>query len=213
MSPSKITTIDSLLEALDHRPVGDADAAKHFDDAIWAQVGATGAIMVTDLSGFTRITKQRGIIHFLSIFRRCQRACIPLIDKFEGALLKQEADDFIAYFPDAPQAVACALEMLTTTRALNKTLAEEDRLYMCIGVEYGTLLRLTDDAFGDTVNVAFKLGEDIASSDELLLGKHAFDRIHNLGFDLAPYKVSELKSAISGNVELAHHSIRLKEEV
>jgi class 3 adenylate cyclase len=213
VSPPVITTIDSLLVALDQRPVGDVAAAKVFDDAIWAQVGATGAIMVTDLSGFTRITKHHGILHFLSIFRRCQRACIPLIARFDGILLKQEADDFIAFFPDAPYAVQCAMEMLATTRALNKTLAEEDRLYMCIGVEYGPLLRLTDDAFGDTVNVAFKLGEDIASPEEILIGKHAYDRINNLGFDLSACNVSELKSATSGSVALAHHSIRLKEEV
>jgi adenylate cyclase len=212
-SPSRITTIDSLLSALDRRPIGDPAAAKQFDDDIWAQVGATGAILVTDLSGFTRITKHHGIIHFLSIFRRCQVACIPLIGKHGGILLKQEADDFIAFFPDAPPAVSCALEMLSTTRELNKTLREEDRLYMCIGVEYGPLLRLTDDAFGDAVNVAFKLGEDIAEPDEILIGRHAYDRVRNLGLDLGGYNVSDLKSATTGNVALAHHSIRLKEEV
>jgi adenylate cyclase len=213
VSTPDITTIESLLEALDHRPVGDPASAKQFDDEIWAKVGAIGAILVTDLSGFTRITKHHGILHFLSIFRRCQRACIPLIAKFEGTLLKQEADDFIAFFPDAPNAVQCAMEMLATTRALNRTLAEEDRLYMCIGVEYGPLLRLTDDAFGDTVNVAFKLGEDLAHPEEILIGKHAFDRIHEVGFDLSKCNVSELKSATTGAVALAHHSIRLKEEV
>lgn len=213
VSPKQITTADSLLEALDHRPIGNPAARKQFDDEVWAAVGATGAILVTDLSGFTRITKHHGIIHFLSIFRRCQRACLPLIESRGGVLLKQEADDFIAFFPDAPEAVRCALDMLEKTRELNRTLADDDRVFMCIGVEYGPLLRLTDDAFGDTVNVAFKLGEDVAESMEILIGKHAYDRINNAGFDLSSCIVSDMKSAVTGNVALAHHSIRLKEEV
>src|SRR5688500_14851594 len=117
--PKKITTCESLLEALDQRPLNDAGAAKVFDDRVWAERGATGAILVTDLSGFTRITKQHGILHFLSIFRRCQRECVPLIGRYGGTLLKQEADDFIAFFDDAPPALECALHMLDAMGQLN----------------------------------------------------------------------------------------------
>jgi class 3 adenylate cyclase len=213
VAPKDITTADSLLEALDARPSRDPAAQKVFDDEVWKHRGATGAILVTDLSGFTRITKAHGILHFLSIFRRCQRACVPLIEMHHGKLLKQEADDFVVFFDDAGSALQCAIDMLSATRGINKTLAEEDKIYMCIGLEYGPLLRLDDDAFGDTVNVAFKLGEDVARPMEILIGKHAFDRITQDGFDLSYLTVSELQSATTGAVALAHHSIRLKEEV
>lgn len=210
--PKEITTATSLLEALDARPSNDRAAQKTFDDEIWKQRGATGAILVTDLSGFTRITKAHGIIHFLAIFRRCQRACMPLIEKHYGKLLKQEADDFVVFFDAPGSALQCAIDMLAATRKLNETLPEEDKIYMCIGLEYGPLLRLDDDAFGDTVNVAFKLGEDVARPMEILIGKHAYDRITADGFDLSSCTVSELQSATTGAVAVAHHSIRLKDD-
>ena len=78
--------------------------------------------------------------------------------------------------------------MLETSRVLNETLEEDDRSYMCIGIEYGSLLRLADDAFGDPVNIAFKLGEDVAEPNEILIGNTAFDRARNTGFDFSKYR-------------------------
>lgn len=208
--PTEITTAASLLEALDHRST-DPATAKAFDEAVWKCCGAEGAMLVTDLSGFTKITKQYGIIHFLAIFRRCQVACLPKIEKHGGTLLKQEADDFIVLFPDAPQAIAAAIDMLHATHAINETLAPEDRVHMCIGIEYGSLLRLHDDAYGDAVNVAFKLGEDIARPDEILVGSTAYERARRAQFDFSPVTVSEKLVESSGNVPLEHYSLRTKE--
>lgn len=207
--PSAITDAASLLEALDDRPRDEVEA-KAFDAAVWAAIGAVGAILVTDLSGFTRVTKQRGILQFLTIFRRCQVVCLPLIEQHKGVLLKQEADDFIVFFDDATDALACAVAMLKSMATLNKTMPEQDHISMCIGLEYGALLRLDDDAFGDTVNVAFKLGEDLATADEILIGNHAFERLRERSMDLSELVVSEPRSLDAGNVALQHRSIKLR---
>lgn len=209
--PRDVTTAKSLLEALDHRSTEPA-AARAFDEAIWGARGSVGAMLVTDLSGFTRVTKQRGILHFLAIFRRCQLACVPLIAAHGGRLLKQEADDLIAIYPDAREALTSALAMLRATRALNRKLAEDDRIYMCMGIEYGSLLQLDDDAFGDPVNVAFKLGEDLAEPDEVLVGSTAFERLERSCVELAGAVVSEKRRLVTGNVALEHYSVRLEKE-
>jgi adenylate cyclase len=210
VKPEQITTAASLLAALDHRG-DDPEAAKAFDEAIWKARGAEAAMLVTDLSGFTRITKKHGILHFLAMFRRCQVACLPLLEKYGGVLLKQEADDFIAAFADVPEALHAALAMFGAVRAINEKLAEDDRFYMCVGIEFGTLLRLDDDAFGDAVNVAFKLGEDIAEPNEILLGVNAYTRARDSGFDFSRCVVDGPRIAERGNVPLEHYSIRLKE--
>lgn len=211
VAPEKITTTSSLLEALDDRG-SDPAVAKAFDEAVWAARGSEGAMLVTDLSGFTRVTKARGILHFLAIFRRCQLACVPLIASHGGKLLKQEADDLIAIYPDASKALTSALAMLESTRVLNRWLAEEDRVYMCMGIEQGSLLALEDDAFGDPVNVAFKLGEELAEPNEILVGHVAFERLLRDGVDLSRCEVSERRTLVSGSVPIEHHSVRLKEE-
>jgi class 3 adenylate cyclase len=38
-----------------------------------------------------------------------------------------------------------------------------------MGIDYGRYLRLVDDVFGDTVNLAYKLGEDLAGRGEILV--------------------------------------------
>jgi adenylate cyclase len=208
---TKITTAASLLEALDARP-HDPAAAAAFDAAIWAERGAEAAMLVTDLAGFTRVTKSRGILHFLAMFRRCQRVCLPIIEAHRGVLLKQEADDFIVLFPDVKQALDAATEMLTAMRALNATLPEIDRVFMCMGIEWGALLRLDDDAFGDAVNVAFKLGEDVADSNEVLVGEVGFARAVSAGYDLSRCTVSAERVSTTGHVQLRYRALRLAEE-
>lgn len=205
--PADITTSASLLEALDARSTEDPLAAQAFDEAVWAARGVQGAMLVTDLSGFTRVTKRHGILHFLAMFRRCQVTCLPAIARNGGVLLKQEADDFIALFPDAPHALRAALEMLDATRALNLALKEEDRVSMCVGIEWGSLLRLDDDAFGDAVNVAFKLGEDVARPNEIRVGLAAFERLERSGLSEHAIEVSEKLVAVSGGVPLEHYCI------
>lgn len=211
MNPTgRITTVASLLEALDHRGE-DATSRQAFDQRVWEERGEKGAILVTDLSGFTRLTKKHGILHFLSVFRRCEKLCLPVIPRFGGSLMKHEADDLIVIFPTAPQAIAAGLEMLRATTLANRTLELDDQIGLCIGVESGTLIRLDDDAFGDPVNVAFKLGEDVASRGEMLIGPNAWREALAANFDLRPYRVDGPRQVEAGQVALEHYAVTLKE--
>jgi class 3 adenylate cyclase len=47
---------------------------------------------------------------------------------------------------------------------------------LCIGIGFGRILQLDDDAFGDEVNLAYKLGEDIAKGREILITASAAER-------------------------------------
>src|SRR5687768_8981196 len=129
VSPDRVRTLDDLLEALDDR--GRGENAPRFDEAIWSHRGTEGAILVTDLTGFTRTTRAHGILHFLAIFRRCAQTCIPIISANKGYMLKQEADDLIAVYPEASQAIQSAVEMLRAIEKLNTTLEEDERVGMC----------------------------------------------------------------------------------
>jgi len=87
-----------------------------------------------------------------------------------GTLIKNEADNLIAIFERPEPAVRCAVAIQAAHRHWHATVAPaEDRLHVCIGVDYGPFLRLTDDVFGDAVNLAYKLGEDLASRGEILV--------------------------------------------
>lgn len=196
-----------LLAALDHR--GRGEDARRFDEAVWSALGTEGAVLVTDLTGFTRTTRVHGILHFLSIFRRSEQICVPLIEQHGGKVLKHEADDLIAVFDDAPHAIHAALDMFRAMARLNTTLHTDEQVGLCVGCDYGRFLRLEDDAFGDPVNTAFKLGEEVAEGGELLLGPGAHARAASTGFDFSPYLVDGPRRRFTGNVELEHWSVRL----
>ena len=48
-----------------------------------------------------------------------------------------------------------------------------------IGIHYGRLVRLRDNAYGDTVNIAAKIGEDLAAKDEILVTRAVADRVRD----------------------------------
>ena len=205
---SGIETLEELLVALERRGA-DPEERRAFDEAIWAAKGTDGTVMTTDLSGFTRLTRTHGILHFLSIFRRCQQAALPLITQHGGVLLKQEADDLIGLFPDPERGLACALAIQVVCARINADRDEDDRIGLCVGIDHGRFLRLSDDAFGDPVNVAYKLGEDVAKPGEVLISARAYALALEKGFDPGGLILSGPLSVDAGHVLLEHYSLRL----
>jgi class 3 adenylate cyclase len=155
---------------------------------------------VTDLSGFTRLTKAHGIVHFLSIFRRCVRLATPCIAQQGGRLLKFAADNMIALFPEPGQALAAARGMLDAADRDNAQHPAEQHVRICCGVGYGEMLMLEDDCFGDEVNVAFKLGEDVARPFEILCSAAAAARMRATGGPA----LADRRTEETGGVPLEH---------
>ncbi len=182
---------EAFLQKLETRPT-EAAAAAEFDAGLTAQLSAKVAILVTDMSGFTRLTKKHGILHFLSVFGRAVNLAQPPITSHGGNLLKTAADNMIAIFPDPAKALAAARELLQSARADSADHEEDSHVRICCGIGYGPIMLLDDDCFGDEVNVSFKLGEDVAEPEEILIsdaaadflkanGSHELDGPHSAG--------------------------------
>jgi len=204
----KISSTESLLSALDNRGTTPEERAR-FDEEVWKQCGTNGAILVTDLTGFTKSTKSHGILQFLSIFRRFQTAFLPVLAKHGGELLKQEADDLFGVFTDASQALNAGVNLLQAVAELNSNLHPDDHMGLSVGVDYGRYLRLSDDAYGDPVNVAFKLGEDIAGPGEVRVGSSAYEQAQTESWTPAGIRIEGPLSGDKSGVSLQHYILRL----
>lgn len=145
------------------------DNASQIDREITAALETTGAVLVCDSSGFTSTTRHRGILHFLSLLIQSYELSIPLVATHRGTLIKNEADNLIAIFERPEDAIRCAIAMQDAHRRRNAAVEEDERFHVCMGIDYGRYLRLVDDVFGDTVNLAYKLGEDLAGRGEILV--------------------------------------------
>jgi adenylate cyclase len=163
----------------------------------------THAILVMDMSGFSRLTIKHGIIHFLAMIHRMNEIANPTIEEHGGEVIKFEADNVFAVFSEVEQAVETSIDILRRLSAANTMLPEELDMYGKFGIGYGEVLMLEDnDLYGAEVNLASKLGEDLAQRGEILLTEAAYERVEREGREY-----EEVLMSVSG-LELMVHKTR-----
>jgi class 3 adenylate cyclase len=109
---------------------------------------------------------------------RMRSLSAPLVSAHRGRIVKAEADNLYCLFPDVAEAIAASAAIGRRMEAANEALADDRKLYASIGIGYGRILNIGDrDFYGDEVNFASKLGEDIAKRGEILLTQGAFARL------------------------------------
>ena len=161
---------------------------------IEAEFGEDRAVLSLDMSGFSRTTQLRGITAFLLMIHQMKLLARPAIEAAGGILVKSEADNLHCLFPDVAEAVAAARQIMNRLDTVNLLLPEDRRLYASIGIGYGRILNVDEeDMFGDEVNLASKLGEDIAQQGMILLTAAARARA-----DAAGIETREETASISG---------------
>ena len=102
-----------------------------------------------------------------------------LVSHHQGRVIKQEADNLFAVFSEVTAAVNAAVDILQGFAAVNTGLPNDKDLYASIGIGYGTTLLIgNSDLYGSEMNLASKLGEDIARQNEILLTEEAFKQLH-----------------------------------
>jgi len=172
-----------------------ADRAR-IDDEIWQTFGTEGAVFISDMSGFSRTTRALGICHFLAQIYRVRPIVARAVGDHGGILLKAETDNCYAFFPEVDQAIEAAVEINRELERHNKTRDSSDRCFVSIGIDWGRLLLIGEiEFFGDPVNTASKLGEDLAARSEILVTKRAMDRV-TIELDRVPDKRRDRISGI-----------------
>jgi class 3 adenylate cyclase len=163
-----------LLDARNEHP----ESLAEIDAEIWQRFGRTCAVLVLDMCGFSRLTMRYGITHFLAMIRRLGLIVRPVIAAAGGRVVKAEADNVFATFDDVPQALAAARAIHRNLDTANTFLPEDWDLHAGIGIGYGPMLLIGGhDMFGSEMNLASKLGEDVAGRGEILLSAEAHKRV------------------------------------
>lgn len=150
-------------------------------------------VFVLDMSGFSRAVQRFGIIHYLAMIRRMRRVVSPAIARNGGIVVKFEADNCFAIFEDPESAVAAAQGIHHDLEISNLVTADESDVHVSIGIGHGEILLACDDMYGHEMNLASKLGEDVAERHEILLTPSAHKKIKS-----KEYKFSVLPITVSG---------------
>jgi adenylate cyclase len=168
---------ERLWKLIEERCRAGADVAA-IDKRVWDLFGEDWSIMFTDLSGFSRRVSEFGIVHFLQVIYEHRKLLLPIVDSFDGLLLKEEGDSFMIMFRTPQRAVECGIAMQHACRNVNERRKPEEEILLCLGIGYGRILRIGEsDVWGREVNAASKLGEDTAKPYEILLTSGARDAL------------------------------------
>lgn len=169
-APNSRQTLDDLLDVMIQHPERRGECMARIERDFEQEL----APLILDMSGFTRTTHQHGIVAFLLMIRQMHQVCCPAVAENGGKVVKTEADNLFCVFPDVAGAVAAARDINQRLDAANLQLPAERQLYASIGIGWGRILNIDEhDLFGDEVNLACKLGEDIAERRQVLLTERA----------------------------------------
>ena len=190
-----------LLNQMIEQPERRADITREVDEIF----GQDKAVMILDMSGFSRTTHQHGIVPFLLMIHQMQLVACPCVADEGGLLLKAEADNLYCLFDTVTDAVRASQKITRHLNTANRLLPEEHRLYVSIGIGFGRILNIEDhDLFGNEVNLACKLGEDVAKMGDILLTAAAHTQLQDPTINTREEVIS-----ISG-LELPYFSVQPK---
>lgn len=181
----------------------EADDRALVEARMWDGFGETIAVLVVDMSGFTRLTRLHGIVHYLSMVRRMQLTAQPIIESYSGRVVRFEADNAFACFSEPGYAVRAAVALNLAMEAANLLTPDELDIYLSCGIDYGQCLIPDEhDFFGVPVNTASKLGEDLGEPGQILVTAEAMALVK----DAKPFN-TELVSLEIGGEQRDVHSI------
>jgi class 3 adenylate cyclase len=147
-------------------------------------------VVFTDTADFTVRTVQDGILHFLMLFERLVGVAAPKLAQAGGEIVKVEGDSLLLRFDDVRAACRGVDAVEACLRRVNRGKPRDERLAFSYGIGYGDVLDLEDDLFGLEVNLASKLGEDMARPGEALLTPAAAASLDRATVRrLVPYRV------------------------
>jgi adenylate cyclase len=172
------------------------------EQQIWGNYGVEKSVLALDMSEFSLSVRRSGIVSYLGLIRRMHVVTRPIVQACGGEVIKYLADNLMAVFPRPQQAVAAAVE-------INRAIASAQGMTrVSIGIDHGRFLMVTGkDCFGDPVNVAYKLGEDLARPGEILISAATHTA---LAGDCA-YPLRSQDVSISG-LQLSVYSVMYRDE-
>ncbi|MFC1886796.1 hypothetical protein ACFLZM_07050, partial [Thermodesulfobacteriota bacterium] len=191
--------------------IGKALESNHSIDTLEADLernfGETCATLVMDSTGFTRTTETFGAAHVLSIIYQLRQVCEEISGRMGAIQTRAHADNFFAEFTNVDDAVAASFSAHKYFSDNPIALFDsQDKFGVCVGIGYGRVVRSEHEGvYGNEMNYASKLGEDISERGETLLTEAAFQAFS----DPESVYVSKRTLRISG-VEMTIYSLHPK---
>lgn len=151
---------------------------EEIEKEIWVRFGEKTVVLVIDMSGFTKTVKDHGIVHYLSMINEMQKIVRDSVESSSGRIIKFEADNAFVVFKVPKKGLLCSLDLFKKFEYYNLIMDDSKKINIQCGLDYGDCLFPTEsDFFGDVVNVASKLGEDLAQKGQILISPNFYNEV------------------------------------
>jgi TolB-like protein/class 3 adenylate cyclase len=133
-------------------------------------------IVATDVVGYSRLMErdEEGTLHRLKDLRGT--VVDPAIKRHSGRTVKLMGDGSLITFESVVGALQCAVDIQEELDERNRTVGEQRKLRLRIGIHLGDIIIEGGDIYGDGVNVAARL-ESIAWPGGIVVSKQVYDHI------------------------------------
>ena len=128
------------------------------------------AIMFTDIVGYTALMGANEQKAF-EILKKNREIHQPIIDTYNGKLIKEIGDGILASFPTVSDALLAAIK-------IQQSCATSKELSLRIGIHEGEIIFENNDIYGDAVNIASRI-QTLGVPGSILFSKKVTDEIKN----------------------------------
>ena len=136
------------------------------------------AIFCADVAGYSRLMSadEAGTLSLLTSHREMTDR---LIAHHGGRIANTAGDSILAEFPNAVDALQCALGIQERIAAVHENVPEERQVVFRIGLHVGEAMVRDGDLFGDGVNVAARM-QVLAKPGTVCLSQSAHEYAHRV---------------------------------
>ena len=149
-------------------------------------------IMFTDIVGYSAIM-QKSESAAMKLLADHKSIVTPIIENYNGEILKPQGDGFMIDFSSVVDAVRCAMDIQKEISNYNRE-ETEDKIRLRIGIHMGDLIIKDNDIFGHDVNVASRI-EKLSDPGGICISQTVYDQIKNkVEIDTLELGETELKN-------------------
>jgi class 3 adenylate cyclase/pSer/pThr/pTyr-binding forkhead associated (FHA) protein len=136
-------------------------------------------VLFVDIVGSTRFYDEHGDVAGLVMVQKALDLLIPIVEDYEGTVIKTIGDAILARYCDVEQAVRSAIEMQCSLAERNRDRRPNDQIHVRVAINLGLALLKGNDVFGDVVNVTARI-EGATDADEIAISPSVYEKIQHL---------------------------------
>ena len=133
--------------------------------------------MFADIVGYSRMMGENET-QTVNLIQEYEAIVTPIIESFNGKILKKMGDGLFCEFSSALEAVDCGNQMHEALNSFNQTKQHKFLLTIRVGIHLGDVVIKGDDLYGDGVNVAARI-EPIAPPGGICVSQAIYSVISN----------------------------------